>query len=221
MTAERTCDLEPFSAQIVAQVRDLESAGSALQLFIQQLEGYLFRFKEAVCEDFIEIVNDCCGGGPTSISFLDLTDTPSSYAGAAGYAAVVNGTEDGLEFQAGVADLDGLTLNHSLTEQATNRTYLSGETIYQKTVVRAGNLPTAGTNVAHGITGLGSVLAVRAFCDRSNGDQVPIPYSTTSVAFAVALLINATNVSLNVGGSWTGAGNVLSNFRITLFYTKT
>lgn len=98
MTAERTCDLEPFSAQIVAQVRDLESAGSALQLFIQQLEGYLARFKEAVCDDFIEIVTDCCGGGPTAISFLDLTDTPASYAGSANYAVTVNAGATGLEF---------------------------------------------------------------------------------------------------------------------------
>ncbi|MEX5689766.1 hypothetical protein, partial [Pseudomonas silesiensis] len=30
--------------------------------------------------------------------FLDLTDTPSTYAGQAGNAVAVNNTEDGLEF---------------------------------------------------------------------------------------------------------------------------
>lgn len=33
-------------------------------------------------------------------TFLELTDTPADYTGFAGYSVVVNGTEDGLEFQA-------------------------------------------------------------------------------------------------------------------------
>jgi len=37
-----------------------------------------------------------CGTGAES--FLDLTDTPSTYAGSAGYIVQVNGTEDGLIF---------------------------------------------------------------------------------------------------------------------------
>jgi hypothetical protein len=38
------------------------------------------------------------GCGPCPESFLDLTDTPSTYAGAAGYVVTVNNTEDGLIF---------------------------------------------------------------------------------------------------------------------------
>jgi hypothetical protein len=38
----------------------------------------------------------CCGDG--SESFLDLTDTPDTYAGSAGYVVTVNPTEDGLIF---------------------------------------------------------------------------------------------------------------------------
>lgn len=42
-------------------------------------------------------------------SFLDLTDTPSTYPlGTAGYTVVVNGTEDGLEFVAGIPGSGGL-----------------------------------------------------------------------------------------------------------------
>ena len=38
--------------------------------------------------------------GPGATSFLDLTDTPASYAGAANYVVTVNPTEDGLIFTA-------------------------------------------------------------------------------------------------------------------------
>lgn len=42
--------------------------------------------------------HDLPAGGSGSSTFKALTDTPSSYLGAAGYAVVVNGTETGLEF---------------------------------------------------------------------------------------------------------------------------
>jgi hypothetical protein len=43
------------------------------------------------------------------ISFLDLKDTPLDYTGLAGYQAVVNGTEDGIEFIAPGGGADGNT----------------------------------------------------------------------------------------------------------------
>lgn len=58
-------------------------------------------------EDYYKLENDLTtwtnkgglsGGGGGSGLFTDLLDVPSSYAGQAGKVAVVNGTEDGLEF---------------------------------------------------------------------------------------------------------------------------
>jgi hypothetical protein len=99
VTAERTCDLSPFVSPVVAQVGTLEQAGSALEILTQNLENFLARFKAAVCDDLTEIVEECCGGvGPVEISFLELTDTPSTYAGAAGQAVAVNAGATGLEF---------------------------------------------------------------------------------------------------------------------------
>jgi hypothetical protein len=97
VTAERTCDLAPFVSPVVAQVGSLEQAGSALEILTQSLENFLARFQAAVCADLTEIVEECCGGGGAT-SFLDLTDTPDSYAGAANYAVAVNGAQTGLEF---------------------------------------------------------------------------------------------------------------------------
>ena len=56
-------------------------------------------------QDIIDSVT--VGGG---IDFIELGDTPSSYAGAAGQAAIVNGTEDGIIFgSAGASELIQLT----------------------------------------------------------------------------------------------------------------
>lgn len=99
MTAERVCDLAPFLSPVVAQVRSLEDAGSALEILTQTLESYLAAFRSAVCEDLTQIVEECCEViPPVEISFLELTDTPDSYTGAGGQAVAVKVTEDGLEF---------------------------------------------------------------------------------------------------------------------------
>ncbi len=98
MTADRTCELNPFLSPVVAQVSSLEQAGSALEILTQALENYLARMKAAICADLQQIVDECCGGGPGATSFLDLTDTPDSYAGQALELVRVNAGETGLEF---------------------------------------------------------------------------------------------------------------------------
>jgi hypothetical protein len=97
MTAERTCDLPPFLSPVVAQVRSLEDAGSALEILTQTLESYIASFKAAICDDLTQIVEECCNpAGATT--FLELDDTPNSYAGAGGELVAVNIAETGLEF---------------------------------------------------------------------------------------------------------------------------
>lgn len=220
MTAERVCDLEPFASQVVAQISSPEQAGSAFEIFIQQLEGYLARLRTAICDDLTEIVEECCNGGGAT-SFLDLSDTPDSYAGAAGDLVVVNGSATGLAFSSvAPVDEDGITLDHSTSEQQTNRIWTDSSAIYQKTVINAGNLATGTVNIAHGISGLNDVLFIRGYADRSNGSQVPIPFPSGTSTFVVSLQVDGTNIILGVGTSWTGAGNVLSNARFTIFYTK-
>lgn len=98
MTAERTCNQPPFLSPVVAQVRSLEDAGSALEILIRTLENYLASFKSAVCDDLTQIVEECCNTTPGVTTFLELTDTPDSYTGAAGELVAVNLAETGLEF---------------------------------------------------------------------------------------------------------------------------
>lgn len=97
MTIGRICAIEPFTSPVVAQVRSLEDAGSALEILTQVLENYLARLRSAVCDDIEEIVEECCGSTAPD-SFLSLTDTPDTYAGAAGFGVAVNAGATGLVF---------------------------------------------------------------------------------------------------------------------------
>ena len=91
-TTPQTCSLPPFLASVVPSRATPEQAASAMQLFIQQLENYLRRLKDAVCTDLQ------AGGGGGATRFTQLTDVPNSYAGAADKAVRVNAAETGLEF---------------------------------------------------------------------------------------------------------------------------
>lgn len=98
------CNFEEFVAEVTPQAGSLQDAASAQEILIQQLEGYLARLKAAVCADVqnLQAQIDALGpGGATS--FLGLSDTPASYAGAAGQVVQVNAGATGLEFAAASA----------------------------------------------------------------------------------------------------------------------
>lgn len=92
MTTPKTCDLQTFLSTVVPSRATPEQAASSVQLFIQQLENWLRRFKDAVCTDLQ------AGGGGGATKFIQLTDVPNSYAGAAHEFVRVNAGETGLEF---------------------------------------------------------------------------------------------------------------------------
>jgi hypothetical protein len=93
VTNPLTCSFPPFVSTVVAQKRDLDSAASAMELFQRQLEGYLKRLLAVLCTD---LQNAGGGGGVTK--FIELSDVPASYAGAAGFFVKVKPSLDGLEF---------------------------------------------------------------------------------------------------------------------------
>lgn len=216
--ASELCELPPFTSTVVPRADD----PSSVQLIVQQLEGYLKRLREKACADIRYILENCCSGsGPVDLSFLDLTDTPASYAAQALKLVRVNAGETGLEFVSPAAATGGLYLDFSTTEQATPRTWVDGSVIYQKTIYRAGNLATGATSIAHGITGLSRLIWMHSTALRSNGEQVPFTWGTaTSINWLLGHRVDATNVLLNVGTNWAGAGNVLSEYYGTMIYTK-
>lgn len=94
MTTAEICTIEPFRYQSTPVPGDAGPSGN--QINEQALEDYLNRMRVALCEDIQALIDGGGGGGATT--FLQLTDTPDSYAGQAGKAVAVKGAEDGLEF---------------------------------------------------------------------------------------------------------------------------
>lgn len=219
MPTRLICDVEPFRYQATPQIG--ETNASANQINEQALEDYLNRLREAICADIDSIIEDCCnGGGGGAETFLELTDTPASYAGAGGDYVAVKAGEDGLEFVAPSSspDSDGLVLNYSTSEQATNRTWVDGRTIYQKTI-SFGSLPASGSaSVNHGITNLDLVIEMHAFAHNpSVSAWLPLPFASPTISNNIQININATQIAVAVG---INRSAFTENF-FTLFYVKT
>jgi len=69
-------------------------------------DGYVLRYDEATCQWVSqELIIDTTN---VNLSFLNLSDTPSSYDGKRGMTVVVNDTETGLEFKSVVAQQGSL-----------------------------------------------------------------------------------------------------------------
>ena len=56
------CDLEPFVSEVTPQPGSLEEASTAGELFQTQIEDYLVRMLQAMCDDLTEVSNECCVG---------------------------------------------------------------------------------------------------------------------------------------------------------------
>jgi hypothetical protein len=117
------------------------------------------------------------------------------------------------------SNIDWTTMSlskYSSTEQATEMTWLNGETIYSKTVY-FGALPNGGVkDVAHGIT-YDRIIDVRGFAQLGNGTVLPLPFvNIVTLNYGIVLLINSTNISIDVGGADRSGATAY----ITIYYTK-
>jgi hypothetical protein len=100
VSVAKICLVEPFRYQATPQPVGDQGASSN-QINEQAIEDYLNRLRTAIC-DGIQAILDA-GGGVTS--FLELSDTPDTYAGQAGKVATVNGAENALVFSTPVESL--------------------------------------------------------------------------------------------------------------------
>lgn len=201
MTDFQTCDQEPFVTDVTAQDRSLEAAAQAVELLAQQIEGYLQRLRAAVCAD-LQTLQAEIADIVVETSFLDLTDTPSSYAGAGGEAVAVKAAEDGLEFvpfPAGVLpDLD------DNTEVSSGREFNGNPTFFK--LVNIGTLPnTTSKSVAHNIPA--DFVLVHAYGtanDPTADVAVPLIFSTHSfLSNGIWFNTTSTNVVVTTGSNRT------------------
>lgn len=105
---------------------------------------------------------------------------------------------------------------YSTSETATNKTWTDGKRIYQKTI-NFGALPdTTSTGVAHGISGIDTVVSLRGIAV-SGSVRVHLPHvNVTNVANGIGLVMNSTNVTLVTGTDWSAYTGL-----IFVEYTKT
>lgn len=102
----------------------------------------------------------------------------------------------------------------------------TGETVerklvYRKLIKQSGNLSLGSNTVAHGATFV-KLVRLSATIERSDGSTISIPWNDkfTGSGFHIAAYVDATNINLDLGSAWTGAGNVLSDAWLLFEYTK-
>jgi len=204
------CDFEAFVAEVTPQIGSLEEAGSAQEILIQQIEGYLNRLKATLCADLVALsarIEECCDGGGGGVdTFLALLDTPATYAGAAGEVVTVNAGATALEFAAaGGGGLSDLVDN---VEIASGRQVDGFDTYFKLRDI--GALPnTATKTVAHNI---GSAFAlVHAYGvgnDPTIPNSIPLIFATTGAASnTVWFYTDATNINIVAGTNRSGFTN--------------
>lgn len=215
MTEFEACNTEPFVADVTAQDSSLEAAAQAVELLAQQIEGYLQRLRAAVCTDLRTLQAEL-EGIVAEASFLDLTDTPDSYAGAGGEVVAVKAAEDGLEFVpvsgGGLPDLV------AGVEASSGRTIDGSDSFFM--LVDLGAMPNATTkNVAHGIGSTFRAINIwGAMRNPTTNDNRPLPFVSQSFATSqIAVVVDATNVILVTNfnfSAWTQGYMVIEYIKV-------
>lgn len=206
MTSFETCNVEDFVAEATPQSGSLEEAASTQEILIQQIEGYLNRLKAAICADL-----DTLQAG----TFLGLSDTPGSYAGAAGDVATVNAGETALEFTTpgGGGGLPDLVVG---VETSSGRQVDGNDTFFK--LIDIGTLPNATTTTtAHGIgAAFALVHAYGVGNDPGTPNSIPLIFATTGAAAnTVWFYTDATNVNVVAGTNRTAYTN---NYVVLEYY---
>jgi hypothetical protein len=211
MSSFETCNMEDFVAEVTAQIASLEEAASTQEILIQQLEGYLQRMRAALCAD----LESLSGGNGGVTAFLGLSDTPGTYAGAAGDVATVNAGMTALEFTTpggggGLPDLVDDVEISSGRQVAGHATFFKLRDI--------GALPnTATKTVAHNI---GASFALVDFWGVGNDPSAPssihLNFVTNSAASNnVWMHTDATNIIIVAG---TNRSNYTNSFVVLEYY---
>lgn len=108
------------------------------------------------------------------------------------------------------------------TEVASGRKIEGNDTFF-KLVTVDGNLSATNQAFAHDISDLDRVYRLWGNAKRDDADDQDIvllnPDATTQRN--IFLSVDTTNILVNIGTDWAGAGDILSDLKVFLEYTKT
>lgn len=112
---------------------------------------------------------------------------------------------------------DLVNMDYSVNEINTGTKWIDGSAIYKKTI-DVGTFPNnSEKTVAHGISNLNIVVKFDATAKAANtGNNVPVPFVSTTLANQVYLTVSPTNITIGCGTDRTGLYGY-----VTLYYTKT
>lgn len=112
-------------------------------------------------------------------------------------------------------------IDYNTTEEWTGRLWHDGKKIYRRVLRITGSLSTGDNTLAHGVTP-DDVVSCTGWCHRDDAgsQQLPINFAAASASSAIATKTDDTNVIVNVGTGYSGAGNTLSNLSVVFEYTK-
>lgn len=104
---------------------------------------------------------------------------------------------------------------YSTDEVDTGKKWIDGKTIYRKTIVGTSKI-TQGSTIDHNVSNIGEYRTVINACFYSNNNVWNQTYANQN-SFVFVDAINSTNISFNIGTSWSN----LFIPKITIEYTKT
>lgn len=105
--------------------------------------------------------------------------------------------------------------DYSTTEKDTGATWIDGSTIYKKTI-NFGALPNSTSKiVAHGISGLATIIRVEAVAIDSGGTALSLPYAENNSTGNIPAWVDSAGVGIRTGQDRSGYSGYF-----TLYYTK-
>lgn len=99
---------------------------------------------------------------------------------------------------------------------------IGGVSTFLKMIKRTGALAVGANTQAHSITGLIKMYRLWgvALRDSAGNDSVLLANADVNVTAVNNLVSDNTNIIINIGTVWTGAGSILSDALIFMEYTK-
>ncbi|NHW45979.1 hypothetical protein HAV21_03580 [Paenarthrobacter sp. MSM-2-10-13] len=108
------------------------------------------------------------------------------------------------------------TDNYTTSEVNTGFTWIDGKPIYKKTI-NFGALPNNTTKpVAHGVSGMETLVSLEGFSMNSSGIRLPMPFAATTLAQAHQAWADSTNINVLTASDRTAYATCY----ITIYYTK-
>ena len=104
--------------------------------------------------------------------------------------------------------------DYSTTEHVVGK-WIDGTTEVYEKVITAESASTGSSTIAHGITNLGEVVSLSGVCVYSD-KYLPLPYVSTTSTYCISIgNVDATNIEIDLGESFSAVSDIVLIIRYT------